>query len=243
MIKRNSMLVAATVSLFTVVLLQTSFAFAGPCDPTFGVEKLTDGERTELNKTGLTRHDDKVGDYFVSYLVASASFDVELAMGVYTSCGEHAGNDGLGDFISVSEMLSKADSNPFQVYYVQSGSFGFSGGEYIMENTVRAIDGGYVMQSRLVSSSSSSFSPKVADGYVRMVADGPGKVSVVACNYMEPKSPPLFSKGKFNSMAKERLSLSGKNLMKWVARVSQDSAKAQEYREKLKRLIKAGVGR
>lgn len=232
------------------VALQGASAFAlkqaTPCDRSLTPASMTEAEKAELSKNGIVeRPVPGRNGFFVNYLFGAANFDPELAMGVYTTCSEHAGDPtkeghGLGDFIKVSQMKSPEDANPFQVYYEQSGSWGFSGGEYQVENIVGRDGQSYLMNSRLVNSSDSHFSPSIADAYMRVIPMGPNQLFVIACNYMEPKNLPFpqgISRNTYNGMAKDRLMQSGQNLMRWVQNASQDSGRAEEYREHLKTLL------
>ncbi|MBI3555251.1 MAG: hypothetical protein HY074_03170 [Deltaproteobacteria bacterium] len=205
------------------------------CDMSLTAASMTDAEVRRMNKEGQADRFIKQGNgYYMGYVFAHADFDAELVMGVYSSCGEHAGKNGLGDFINKSNIVNNTNGqNPFQVFYEQSGSWGFSGGEYTVENTIKAEKGGYILATKLIDSSDATFSPNFASGYMRVVPDGKG-VFVVACNYMIPRSG--FAKGTYNGMAHDRLIASGKNLLKWVSRVSQNSGKADSYRQKLNNL-------
>ncbi len=205
------------------------------CDRSLTKDSMTAAEITKMNKEGQAdRFEKQSNGWLRGYVFAYADYDSELVMGVYASCGEHKGKNGLGDFINKSTMLSPAGSNPFQVFYEQSGSWGFSGGQYTVENTIKAEKGGYILNTKLIDSSDAHFSPVYADGYMRVVPDGRG-VFVVACNYMIPRDGG-FASGTYNGMSKDRLIASGKNLLKWVSRVSQNSGKADSYRQKLSAL-------
>lgn len=198
------------------------------CDRSITFDRLTAAEKTAINKYGqVARHVPMNNGYYMSYIFAEAPFDAELAMGVYSSCGEHAGN--MGNFIKESQIVTRG--NPFRVFYRQHVSWPMSDGRYTVENTLRAEQGGFILSSKLIDSTDADFSPRWSDGYVRMVPKGNG-IFVVACNYMVPRSTGF--KGKFNDTARERIEASGHNLVNWVKRVSQNSGLAQKYRDRLK---------
>ena len=232
-----------------VVLTLAAHAQANPvksggeavCDRTLTRASLTANEIKKLNKEGQADRFEKQSNGFSrGYIFAHADYDAELVMGVYSSCGEHAGKNGLGDFIKKSAIVNGTDGkNPFQVTYEQSGSMGYSGGIYTVENTIKADKGGYILSSKLLDSSDAHFSPLYADGYMRVIPDGNG-VFVIACNYMIPRDADVdpfgIGKSTYNGMAHDRLLASGKNLLKWVTSVSQNATKAASYRDALSAL-------
>lgn len=208
------------------------------CDRTLTYESLNDREKADLNRGVLvSRFVKQPNGFEIGYVFKAAAFDIDLVMGTYSSCGEHAGDNGLGEFIVQSKVLGpnpEKPVNPFRVFYEQQVSWPYDNGTYTVENTLTAEAVGYLFNTKLLDSSDASFSPRWADGYLRAVPSGNG-VFVVACNYMVPRSNSF--KGKFIDLARERLRASGDNLMKWVNRVSQDNAKAQAYRERVRALL------
>jgi hypothetical protein len=196
-------------------------------------------ERAEIDSDKQVAHyEDDADGYPIGYVVKTAKYDAELVMGVYSSCHEHAGNNGLGDFIKKSEIRGSDPAkpgNPFKVYYEQQVSWPYDNGEYIVENTVTAELGGYLLSSKLLESSDVSFSPKIADGYMRVLPHSGGKVLVIACNYMVPRSGAF--KGTFVDLAKKRLDESGKRLLAWVKRVNADRSKSDGYRDRLRGIL------
>lgn len=176
--------------------------------------------------------------YEIGYVFSLADYDAELVMGIFSSCDQHAGGKGLGGFIDTSRYVSDGNKNPFQVYYEQEGSWPYDGAQYTFENrlsTFATPNGrGYIMNSALVSSSGNSFSPQWADAYFQVYPQGRGSF-VVACNYMVPRTGKW--KGTFNGQAADRLRASGRNLLEWVKRVSQDNAAVHAYRNRVKTLL------
>jgi hypothetical protein len=241
MMKNFFMLVGMSVFLATTVfgaIRQEVDRDGARCDRTLTYESLSDGEKAALNKGQLvSRFVKQPNGYEIGYVFKAAAFDPELVMGVYSSCGEHAGENGLGDFIVKSKVLGpnpEQPANPFRVFYEQHVSWPYDNGTYTVENSVSGGSEGYLFETNLIDSSDASFSPRWSDGYVRAVSQGNG-VFVVACNYMVPRSNSF--KGKFIDLARERLKASGDNLMKWVMRVSADNEKAHGYRERIKALL------
>lgn len=205
------------------------------CDRSLTIDSLSQDERVRLNRgERVTRFVRQSNGYEIGYIFSLAGFDAELTMGVYSSCGEHAGNDGLGGFIVKSRILGRGDSSPFRVFYEQHVSWPYSNGEYTVENIVKAENGGYILDSKLLNSSDAGFSPRYADAYVRVVPNGRG-IFVTACNYMIPRTGSWQE--TFNDLGRERLNESGERLLGWVGRVSQDNARAAQYRERLRRLL------
>ncbi|MBI3543298.1 MAG: hypothetical protein HY075_08520 [Deltaproteobacteria bacterium] len=223
--------------LFAVVALVVSAnAFAGPiCDRSLTYDKLTAAEKALVDAhKQAARFVPQANGYYIGYIFSLAKFDTELAFGVYTSCGEHAGKSGLGDFLVQSKITSDESKNPFRVFYEQQVSFPYDNGQYTVENTIGEEQGGYILNTKLIESSDAGFSPKFADGYVRMTPKD-GETFVIACNYMIPRTGSF--KGTFNDLAKERLQASGKNLLAWVTRVSGKSASVEFYKNRLKRIL------
>jgi hypothetical protein len=186
--------------------------------------------------------------YSLSYVFQISSFDPELIMGVFASSDEHAGNpdfrlnrstmmrihpNGLGDFVVRSEYVGDKNTNPFRVFYEQQVDF-LSNGEYVIENKLETADGGYILNSKLVSSTDAKFSPQWLDAYVSVVGRGRSTLSV-ACNHIVPRSS-MFQ-GKFNGIADERLVKSAQNLLKWVTYADKGQGRAEDYRGRVKKLL------
>lgn len=176
--------------------------------------------------------------YKIGYIFSLADYDAELVMGVFSSCDQHAGSNGLGSFVEKSEYRTNGNRNPFQVYYEQAGKATYDNGQYTVEDTLRKIetaDGtGYRLDTRLLDSSDRGMSPKWLDAYFQVSPHGRGSF-VVACNYMVPRTS--WFQGGFNDEAASRLRASGKNLLKWVSRVAGDNAQSQGYRARVKTLL------
>ena len=176
--------------------------------------------------------------YEIGYIFSLADYDAELLTGVFSSCDEHAGGNGLGGFIDKSKYVDSGNTNPFKVYYEQEGSWPYGGAKYTVENSIATLNtqsgAGYILNTRLLDSSDASFSPSWLDAYFQVTPQGKGSF-VIACNYMVPRSGRW--KGTFNEKAADRLKASGTNLMKWVTRVSQDNQKTNAYRQRVKTLL------
>lgn len=205
------------------------------CDTSLSYESLNANELRDLNRRGMaSRFVRQSNGYEIGYVFAIANYDAELAMGVYSSAGEHAGSNAMGDFLVKSEIVGDSESNPMTVDYEQQVNWPYTNGQYRVENTFSRDQNGYFTHTKLLGSSDAGFSPRWSDGYFRIVSRGNG-IFVVACNYMVPRTGAF--QGVFNGMAHDRLLASGRNLLRWVDRVSQNSSVAQTYRERLAKLV------
>jgi hypothetical protein len=220
----------------TVALADPVDSSGAKCDTSLTRASLSSEEVKEINRAGLVARFVKQPNGFnIGYIFSEAKFDAELAMGVYSMASQHAGKNGLGDFIKQSKVLGSNEANPFRVYYEQQVDWPYDNGNYTVANTITKEQGGFYHHSVLLESSDAGFSPRWADGYVRVVPQGSG-IFVVACNYMVPRTDSY--QGRFNSTAHDRLISSGHSLLNWVSRVAGDSALAQRYRDRLSRMVK-----
>lgn len=200
---------------------------------------LSPQEKKDLNAgKQIAKFVEQSNGYEIGYIFSVADFDPELVMGMFSSCDQHAGSNGLGKFIVKTEYKSDGNKNPFHVFYEQDGSGPYKGSQYTFENTLSTLSTGagrgYILNSRLINSTDRDFSPKWADAYFQVTPLGRGSF-VVACNYMVPRTS--WWKGTFNGQAADRLKESGRNLLKWAKRVSQDNGLVHAYRARVKTLL------
>lgn len=190
--------------------------------------------------------------YEMGYVFAVAPYDPELVMGVFASVDEQAGKNGLGDFILKSKaMPSPAGTkrNRMIVYYKQAGELIFDGSEYQWENTligapVTMKDSeekrwAYLMDSKLIDSSDTMFSPRWADAFFA-AHPHPDGTFVSTCNYMVPWSDSFFTRGSFNNLSRDRLGKSAENLTAWIGRIVTNPAAADKKRQYLQFLLSDG---
>jgi hypothetical protein len=206
------------------------------CDRSITADSLTSDEKALVDAGHqVTRFVKQQNGYAIGYVFKVATFDAELVMGVFSSVGEHAGRNGLGEFIVRSDIVT--DGNPMTVAYEQRAAWPYTNGKYTLQNTISgSVRDGYILDSELLDAGDSGFSPRWLDAYVRVAPRDDG-VFVVACNYMVPRTTRF--QGRFNTTASERLTATGANLLAWVQRVSQDSTRSEQYRSRLKTLLGA----
>lgn len=200
---------------------------------------LSDAEKKDLQSgKQVAKFVAQENGYEIGYVFSLTGYDAELIMGVFSSCDEHAGPNGLGGFIDKSKYVKSGDTNPFQVYYEQEGSWPYGGAKYTVENSMQTVNvrsgRGYILNSRLLDSSDASFSPSWLDAYFQATPHGKGSF-VIACNYMVPRTGRW--KGTFNDKASDRLKASGTNLLRWVTRIAPENEKTHAYRARLKKLL------
>lgn len=205
------------------------------CDRTIEFSQLSAEEQAKLRRDEfVTRFVRQSGGFEVGYVFKLSSFDPELIMGMYTSANEHAGANGLGDFIKTSYIRGSGPekpANPYQVVIEQTVDWPYSNSWYAMDNRVTRSGSGFLLEATLVESSSASFSPRWADGYFRVSPDARGGSFVVGCNYQVPRTDSW--QGKFVDTSRERVLKTGQNLLRWIDRVARDSSRAKGYRDRL----------
>ncbi|MEW6056851.1 MAG: hypothetical protein AB1540_09570 [Bdellovibrionota bacterium] len=223
------------------------------CDRSFSPQKVFDSKSGLLSPSEVSRLNQgaqiskfvvQPSGYYIGYIFQLTKYDPKFILGLFSSCGEHAGEEGLGDFVRESRAIyagSSEISNPFKVYYEQQVDDPYENGRYTVLNKVGRVANSqgvesYGLDSRLIDSSDASFSPRWVDAYLRTYSMPSGTL-VIACNYMVPRGGRLWRK-RFNGMAEERLKKTGENLLRWANRVSRDGALAESYRRRLERLLK-----
>jgi hypothetical protein len=225
------------------------------CDRSFTYESLTSSDFSQRHSSFLTQDQKKLladgklvykevkqrNGYYAGYIFQLSDVDNELVFAVFSKVGEHT---KLGKFFVKSVQLEEDPGKHFKVFYEQQVNFPFENGKYIYRNDIdkKKLEDGtsvYTLDTTLLNSTDSSFSPKWVDAYL-YAYEVKNRTFVVSCNYMVPrvgKDAIQPIKDTFNSIAKERMQQTGSNLSKWVLNVTKSPEETQNMRLRLRRML------
>ena len=225
------------------------------CDRSFTYENLTSTDTTQYQSTFLNQDQKRAleegkliykevrlkSGYNAGYIFQLSDIDSELVFAVFSKVGEHT---KLGKFFLKSVQLEADPGKHFKVFYEQQVDFPFENGKYIYRNDIdkKKLEDGtfvYTLDTTLLKSTDSSFSPKWVDAYLYSY-EVKNRTFVVSCNYIVPrvgKDAIQPIKNTFNSISKDRMQQTGANLSKWILSVSKSSEETQNMRLRLRKML------
>ncbi len=187
-------------------------------------EKLLNGEQITFSVTG-----DSGYNFVYSEKIITA--DPEAVAAVYGRVEYHAGASGLGTVIKSATLLdekSEPQNKMVAVDYEHKVPFPYGDSQYVASVVLTQNADGYIFNSKALSASDKTFSPKWLDAYLKIERHEKGSF-IVACNYTETQGGDF--KSAFNSIAETRLKKSLQSLSAWVRRVTVSPLQREKYLE------------